>query len=168
MIRKCNQSDLQSIYDIINDAAQAYRGVIPADCWREPYISVEEIEQEIEDDVVFWGLEADSELAGVMGLQNRGDVHLIRHAYVITRAQRQGIGTRLLQHLESNADKPLLVGTWADARWAIAFYKNRGYRQVGRSEKDHLLGNYWNIPQRQIETSVVLADKRWGHGRRGL
>lgn len=161
MIRKCGKSDWSAIYHIINDAAAAYRGIIPADCWHDPYMSRDELRQELKDGVVFWGLEAHGALTGVMGLQERSDVDLIRHAYVATRAQRQGIGTQLLQHLESLVDKPLLVGTWADARWAIAFYENNGYRLVPTSEKNWLLGKYWCIPKRQIETSVVLADRRW-------
>ncbi len=167
MIRKCDKSDARAIYDIINDAAQVYRGIIPADCWHDPYMSMEELSEEIEDGVVFWGIEADGDLTGVMGTQDKGDVHLIRHAYVTTRARRQGIGTRLLQHLESLTDIPLLVGTWAAAHWAIAFYEKNGYRLVTTSEKDRLLGKYWRIPRRQIETSVVLADPRWGHRQPG-
>ncbi len=138
-----------------------------ADCWHHPYMSREELNQEIEDGVVFWGHEADRVLTGVMGIQDKGDVHLIRHAYVVTRARRQGIGTRLLRHLESLSDKPLLVGTWADAGWAITFYEKNAYRLVTTAEKDRLLGKYWRIPKRQIETSVVLADRRWRHQRCG-
>jgi GNAT superfamily N-acetyltransferase len=167
MIRKCDRSDATAIYDIINDAARAYCGIIPTDCWHDPYMSREALNLEIEDGVVFWGLEADGALTGVMGIQDKGDVHLIRHAYVATHARRQGIGTRLLQHLESLTDKPLLVGTWSAARWAIAFYEKNGYQLVATSEKDRLLGEYWCIPKRQIETSVVLADKRWRHQQRG-
>ncbi len=156
-IRKCGESDATAVCGIINDAAQAYRGIIPADCWHDPYMSGEELSQEIADGVIFWGLEAAGAISGVMGIQNKTGVHLIRHAYVATRARRQGIGTRLLQHLEALTDKPLLVGTWADAHWAIAFYEKNGYRLVRTSEKDRLLGKYWHIPKRQIETSVVLA-----------
>ena len=161
MIRKCKLSDLEMIYEIINDAAQAYKGVIPADCWNEPYMPREELERQIEEGVVFWGFETDGELVGVMGLQDRGDVDLIRHAYVKTRARQQGIGTRLLQHLESTTNKPILVGTWADASWAIGFYEKNGYQLLPEAEKTRLLRKYWSISQRQVETSVVLADKKW-------
>lgn len=161
MIRQCESSDSAAIFAIINDAALSYRNIIPADCWHDPYMSRGQLNQEIKDGVVFWGLDAEGELAGVMGIQDRGNVHLIRHAYVATRSRRQGIGTRLLRHLESLSDKPLLVGTWADASWAIAFYQKNGYRLVTATEKDKLLGKYWRIPTRQIETSVVLADARW-------
>lgn len=161
MIRKCDKSNSSAIYAIINDAARSYRGIIPADCWHHPYMPMEELRQQIEDGVEFWGREADGALAGVMGLQDKHDVHLIRHAYVASWAQRQGIGTALLRHLETFSDKPLLVGTWANASWAIAFYQKNGYQLVAPAEKDRLLGKYWRIPRRQIETSVVLADTRW-------
>lgn len=162
-IRQCAPSDSAAVFAVINDAAASYRDIIPADCWRDPYMSMEELTLELDDGVVFWGLETDGRLVGVMGIQDRGDVQLIRHAYVATRARRQGIGTRLLRHLESLSDKPLLVGTWADASWAIAFYQKNGYRLVKTTDKDRLLDNYWRIPRRQIETSVVLADARWRH-----
>lgn len=161
MIRPCEPSQFEAIYGIINDAAEAYRGVIPPDCWREPYMSRDELEREIADGVVFWGMEADGELMGVMGIQNRGDVDLIRHAYVRTRARRQGVGTRLLRHLESLGDRPTLVGTWRHATWAIAFYRKRGYELVSQAQKNRLLRKYWTIPERQVETSVVLANRRW-------
>ena len=161
MIRKCKQSELEIIYEIINDAAKAYRGVIPADRWHEPYMSREELKHEIGDGVVFWGFEAERELVGVMGIQDKGDVNLIRHAYVRTRARKQGIGTQLLKHLESIDGKPILIGTWADAIWAIAFYQKNGYRVVTETEKNRLLRKYWNITERQVETSVVMASKRW-------
>jgi len=161
MIRTCKPSDFETIYAIINDAAQAYKGIIPADRWHEPYMARDELTREMEEDVVFWGLERDGALVGVMGIQDRGEVVLIRHAYVATRARRQGIGTRLLQHLESTVERPVLVGTWAAARWAIAFYQKNGYQLVSEVEKDRLLQRYWRIPERQVETSVVLANKRW-------
>ncbi len=161
MIRKCKQSEFEIIHEIINDGAQAYKGVIPADRWHEPYMSQEELKQEIVDGVVFWGFEADRELSGVMGIQDKGDVNLIRHAYVRTRARKQGIGTQLLKHLESIDGKPILIGTWADAIWAIAFYQKNGYRVVTETEKNRLLRMYWSISEQQVETSVVLADKRW-------
>jgi N-acetylglutamate synthase-like GNAT family acetyltransferase len=121
----------------------------------------EELEHEIEDGVSFWGFEDKKKLVGVMGIQDKGDVNLIRHAYVRTRARQKGIGTRLLKHLESVDDKPILIGTWADATWAIEFYQKNGYRVVTESEKNRLLRKYWSISERQVETSVVLADGRW-------
>lgn len=159
MIRKCTQSECEIIYKIINAAAIAYKGAIPTDCWHEPYMSREELKTEIEDGVVFWGYEADGELVGVMGIQNKGDVNLIRHAYVRTHLQQQGIGTRLLKHLEAMHEKPILIGTWADAAWAIRFYQKNGYAEVTKAEKDRLLRKYWNISERQVETSVVLANR---------
>ncbi len=161
MIRTCKPSDFETIYAIINDAAQAYKGIIPADRWHEPYMARDELTREMEEGVVFGGLERDGALVGVMGIQDRGDVVLIRHAYVATHARRQGIGTRLLQHLESTVERPVLVGTWAAARWAIAFYQKNGYQLVSEVEKDRLLQRYWRIPERQVATSVVLANKRW-------
>ena len=161
MIRTCKPSDVETIYAIINDAAQAYKGIIPADRWHEPYMARDELSREMEEGVVFGGLERDGALVGVMGIQDRGEVVLIRHAYVATRARRHGIGTRLLQHLESMVERPVLVGTWAAARWAIAFYQKNGYQVVSEVEKDRLLQRYWRIPERQVETSVVLANKRW-------
>jgi len=160
MIRKCTESDINAIFEIINDAALAYKGVIPGDRWHEPYMSAEEIRHETKDGVVFWGFEQDGCLAGVMGIQDKGDVALIRHAYVLSRFQRQGIGEKLLTHLEGLADKPILVGTWKDASWAISFYLKNGYYLVSEAEKDRLLRKYWSIPERQIETSVVLANQK--------
>ncbi len=161
VIRKCEPSEFETIHKIINEAAQVYKGIIPADRWREPYMSTQELKEEMEDGVIFWGAEVDGKLVGVMGIQDKGDVNLIRHAYVRTVAQDQGIGTRLLKHLESPGDKPLLVGTWADASWAIAFYQKNGYCLVTEADKTRLLRKYWKIPERQVETSVVLADKGW-------
>ena len=161
MIRKCTQSDFNTIYEIINDAAQAYKGAIPADRWHQPYMSREELKHEIEDGIVFWGFETNGELAGVMGIQDKGDVNLIRHAYVKTSNQNKGVGTRLLKHLESIGDKAVLIGTWVQASWAIAFYQKNGYRLVTEEEKSMLLKKYWSIPERQIETSVVLANRKW-------
>lgn len=161
MIRKCIETDLKTIVNIINDAAQAYKGVIPDDRWHEPYMPFEELRHEIDEGVIFWCLEQDGRLIGVMGVQDRGDVTLIRHAYVSTQAQKKGIGTRLLKHLESTIKGPILIGTWAKASWAIAFYKRNGYTLLSDEEKNHLLGKYWSIPGRQVETSVVLASEKW-------
>jgi N-acetylglutamate synthase-like GNAT family acetyltransferase len=161
MIRKCTESDVKTIFEIINDAAIAYKGIIPGDRWHEPYMAVEEIRQEIEACVIFWGFEKAGDLLGVMGIQDKRDVVLIRHAYVRTRSRKQGIGENLLLHLEGLTEKPILVGTWQAASWAISFYQKNGYTLVSETEKNRLLQKYWSIPERQIETSVVLANKAW-------
>ena len=161
MIRECTESDFTMMIETINDAAQAYKGVIPDDCWNEPYMPSEELRCEIEDGVVFWGLEQDGQLLGIMGIQDKDDLTLIRHAYVRTQAQKLGIGTTLLQHLENITEKPILIGTWAAASWAISFYEKNGYTVVSEEEKNRLLAKYWSIQKRQIETSVVLANQRW-------
>lgn len=162
-IRRCDASDFEQIWSIINDGASAYRGVIPADCWTEPYMSREELKHEIDDGVVFWDYEDSRTLSGVMGIQPVQDVTLIRHAYVRGSAQKRGIGSQLLAHLLDMATTPVLIGTWADAVWAIRFYEKHGFRLLNSQEKDKLLKRYWTIPQRQAETSVVLADSSyWG------
>lgn len=161
MIRICTEDDFDVIREIINDAAIAYKGIIPDDRWRQPYMTHGQLRAEIEDGVVFFGCEAEGTLMAVMGIQDRGDVCLIRHAYVRTAERNRGLGTRLLAFLESTTAKPLLVGTWAAARWAIAFYEKNGYRLLPRRQKDRLLRTYWKIPRRQAETSVVLASPRW-------
>ena len=161
MIRKCTVSDLKTIFDIVNDASIAYKGVIPADRWHEPYMPLEEIRHEIEHGVIFWGFEKECDLLGVMGIQDKGDVALIRHAYVRSRSHKQGIGQNLLLHLEGLTEKPILIGTWKAASWAISFYEKNGYALVSKTEKIRLLQKYWSIPERQIETSVVLANKTW-------
>ncbi|MEJ5311654.1 MAG: GNAT family N-acetyltransferase [Anaerolineae bacterium] len=147
------------MYVIINDAAQAYRGVIPADRWHEPYMSREELRHEIEAGVRFWGYEEDGVLVGVMGIQDVQDVTLIRHAYVYIARRGQGIGSKLLTHLRTLTERPILIGTWAAATWAIRFYEKHGFRQVSWEEKERLLRTYWYIPERQVETSVVLAQE---------
>ena len=161
MIRRCEEGDLEAIYEIVNDAAEAYRCVIPADRWHEPYMPEEELRAEITAGVAFWGCEEDGELLGVMGVQPVQDVTLLRHAYVRPDAQRLGVGGRLLAHLRTLTDRPVLIGTWADAAWAVAFYEKHGFRRVTPEEKDRLLRTYWSIPARQVETSVVLADATW-------
>ena len=161
MIRQCKEGDLNAMFEIINDAAQAYKGVIPEDCWKEPYMPFDELMSEIEDGVVFWGLEEGGQLLGVMGIQSKDDVALIRHSYVRTQAQNLGIGTKLLQHLESMTESTVLIGTWADASWAISFYEKNGYTLVSEEEKNRLLSKYWSIPERQVDTSVVLANQTW-------
>jgi N-acetylglutamate synthase-like GNAT family acetyltransferase len=161
MIRECAAADFEMIYQVINDAARAYKGVIPADCWKDPYMSREELRREIDQAVVFWGYEEGDALIGVMGLQHTQDVSLFRHAYVRTNRRNQGIGSKLLAHLRQQTQRPALVGTWADASWAIRFYEQHGFQRVSPKEKDRLLRQYWLISERQIETSVVLADQRW-------
>ena len=156
-IRSCTAADLPQMFSIINDAARAYQGIIPADRWHEPYMPMDELKAQIADGIVFSGYEERGELLGVMGIQDKGDVTLIRHAYVKTSERRKGIGEKLLRFLESTTRKPVLIGTWADAAWAIRFYEKNGWHVVSRSEKERLLRKYWSIPERQIETSVVLA-----------
>ncbi len=161
MIRKCTQDDVTTIYAIINDAARAYKGVISNDLWQDPYMSLDELKYEIEDGVVFWGIEEDGNLVGVMGIQNRGNVTLIRHSYVRTSRRNNGIGTQLLHHLEGMTKGPILIGTWATATWAIRFYQRNGYCLLSQIETERLLRQYWNIPERQVLTSVVLANSTW-------
>ncbi len=161
MIRQCDEHDFEAIYQVINDAAQAYKEIIPSDQWKEPYMPREELRHEVDAGVVFWGYEEPSSLIGVMGIQHVQDVTLIRHAYVLTVRQNSGIGTQLLTHLRKQTDHPMLIGTWAASSWAIRFYQNHGFDLVSSTEKEELLRRYWSIPQRQIETSVVLADQKW-------
>ena len=161
MIRRCTDADVAAVYDIINAAAQAYKSVIPEDRWHEPYMPEDELRGEIAAGVVFWGEEADGAICGVMGLQDVQDVALIRHAYVAPAHQRRGVGGRLLSHVRGSTERPLLIGTWAAATWAVAFYERHGFSVTSAEEKDRLLRTYWSIPDRQIETSVVLADERW-------
>jgi GNAT superfamily N-acetyltransferase len=161
MIRPCDDTEFDTIYEIINDAAQAYRGVIPADRWKEPYMPKEELRHALDEGIVFWGYEEDGELIGVMGIQPVQDVTLIRHAYVRTAEQNRGVGGKLLAHLRTQTDRPVLIGTWADAVWAIRFYEKHGFRLVSPEEKVRLLRRYWSIPERQVATSVVLADQTW-------
>lgn len=164
MVRKCNDADFNAIFSIINDAARAYKGVIPVDRWHEPYMSEDDLRHEIANGVAFWGYEEENELIGVMGIQNVKDVTLIRHAYVRTDMQKHGIGGKLLFHLMQLTNRPVLIGTWADAFWAVRFYEKSGFTVVTREEKNRLLKKYWSIPERQIETSVVLADYKWFKG----
>lgn len=155
-IRKCTKEDFDDIFVVINDGAEVYRGVIPADRFHDPYMSKEHLQGEIDAGVEFWGIRQNAVFLGVMGIQDVLDVTLIRHAYVRTEAQRKGIGGALLMYLLPLTSKPVLIGTWQAARWAIAFYKKHGFYQVGVEEKNRLLAKYWSIPERQIETSVVL------------
>lgn len=161
MIRNCTDADVESIFQIINDAAKAYKGIIPGDCWHEPYMPREQLQWEISDGVCFWGFEDEKILIGIMGIQDKGEVTLIRHAYVRTDKRNQGIGAKLLRYLETTTDKPILIGTWADAVWAVAFYQKNGYRLLPTEEKNRLLRKFWTISERQVETSVVLADAKW-------
>jgi GNAT superfamily N-acetyltransferase len=156
-IRPCRDDEREAILAIVNSAAGAYRGVIPADRWHEPYMPAEELDAEIAAGVVFWGYEEGGELVGIMGIQQLGDVDLIRHAYVLPGRQRGGIGGVLLEELVSKATRRMLVGTWADAGWAIDFYRRHGFELLPRDEGAALLRAHWAIPERQIETSVVLA-----------
>ncbi|HJY36980.1 MAG TPA: GNAT family N-acetyltransferase [Steroidobacteraceae bacterium] len=156
-IRRCGEEDLATMLAIVNAAAEAYRGVIPADCWREPYMPETELREEIAAGVEFWGLETGNELAGVMGVQPVRDVDLIRHAYVRPDHQRHGVGAELIEHLCRYSTRPMLVGTWAAATWAITFYERHGFVLVAPERAAALLRAYWTIPERQIETSVVLA-----------
>ncbi len=161
MIRQCIKHEFEQIYTIINDGALAYKGVIPEDCWTEPYMSRDKLQQEMDAGVVFWGSEDNGKLCGVMGLQSVRDVTLVRHAYVLTANQRRGIGASLLSRLRDLKKAPMLIGTWADAAWAIRFYEKNGFELVGPALKDRLLQQYWTVSQRQAEVSVVLADADW-------
>jgi GNAT superfamily N-acetyltransferase len=161
MIRASRDDDTETILAIVNDAAQAYRGVIPADRWHEPYMSREELVGEIADGIHFWIAETDGRASGVMGIQDKGEVALVRHAYVSTALQRKGVGAALLKHVQGLTAKPMLIGTWRDATWAIAFYQRNGFTLLSDGAKEILLRRFWSIPARQVETSVVLADRRW-------
>jgi GNAT superfamily N-acetyltransferase len=156
-IRPCRDDERDAVLTIVNAAAEAYRDVIPADRWHEPYMPREELDAEIAAGVVFWGCEVDGELVGVMGVQPVDDVELIRHAYVAPGNQGRGIGGALLEHLLRGRTRRTLVGTWAAAEWAIRFYRRHGFEPVGPERTAALLQTYWTIPVRQVETSVVLA-----------
>lgn len=159
MIRASELTDLPAIFAIINNSAQAYKGVIPADRWREPYMTWEELMAQISEGVKFWCYVGDGMITGVMGIQEKKDVTLIRHAYVRTQHRNKGVGSKLLTYLCQMATTPILIGTWTDAFWAVQFYQNHGFRLVVGPEKDALLRTYWNIPDRQVETSVVLTNQ---------
>jgi len=160
MIRKLSNAESNLVLHVINNAAEAYRGVIPEDRWREPYMSARELREEIDSGVQFYGWTENGKVVGVMGIQSVMDTTLIRHAYVLSNQQRKGIGERLLDHLLYLALTPeILVGTWTAAWWAIRFYEKNGFVLVSREESDRLLRKYWNIPERQVETSIVLTYK---------
>jgi GNAT superfamily N-acetyltransferase len=160
-IRRCRADEHPTILAIVNAAAEAYRGVIPEDCWHEPYLSSSQLEREIAAGIVFWGYEKDGALIGVMGIQPVQDVDLIRHAYVRPGHQHHGIGSRLLTHLQGLTARRMLVGAWAEAGWAIRFYQRHGFELVSPERKSSLLKTYWTVSERQIETSVVLANPPW-------
>ena len=161
MIRTGTDEDFEEIFKIINDAATAYKGIIPPDRWHEPYMTREELQAQIEDGVRFSCYVDHKEIIGVMGIQDKADVGLIRHAYVRTKHRNRGIGTLLLRELLKDSEKPILIGTWKAADWAISFYEKHGFRLVDEEEKDRLLKKYWAIPDRQVETSVVLVDEKY-------
>jgi GNAT superfamily N-acetyltransferase len=161
-IRLCGEQDLVTMLAIVNDAAVAYRGVIPADRWHDPYMPESELREEIAAGVEFWGLDSDDGLIGVMGVQPVRDVDLIRHAYVRPDKQRHGVGAELIEHIRRRSTRRMLVGTWAAASWAISFYQRHGFELVPPARAAALFRTYWTIPQRQIETSVVLANPPLG------
>ena len=161
MIRRCGAADFDAILDVVNDGAAAYRGVIAADRWHEPYMPAGELRREIDDGVVFWCYVDGGTIAGVMGMQDVMDVTLIRHAYTRTASQGRGIGRALLDYLRRQTDRPVLIGTWKAATWAIRFYERHGFRLVDEPQKDALLRRYWTVPPRQIAESVVLVDDRF-------
>lgn len=156
MICKCSLEDFNGILCCINDGAEAYRGVIPDDCWQEPYMSPKELKEAIKSGVIFWSYKKHNKIIGVMGLQQKKDVSLIRHAYVKTAYQRKGIGSKLLKHLFNKVQKTLLVGTWEKAGWAIKFYQKHNFKLVSPKEKNELLKKYWDISKKQRKNSVVL------------
>jgi GNAT superfamily N-acetyltransferase len=160
-IRASRPADAPAMLAIVNAAAEAYRGVIPPDRWHEPYMPAEELQRELAHGIAFWIAEEDGRMLGVMGIQDRGEVALVRHAYVEPGLQRRGVGSALLRHVLGLATKPVLIGTWADASWAIDFYRRNGFTLVSPADKDDLLRRFWSIPARQVETSVVLADPQW-------
>ena len=165
MIRRGSDEDFEAIFNIINDAAVAYRGVIPPDRWHEPYMTREELAAQIDDGVRFSCYVDSNEIIGVMGIQDKTEVKLIRHAYVRTNSRNKGIGTLLLRELIRDSTKPILIGTWKAADWAIRFYEKHGFCLVDEEEKDRLLKKYWAIPDRQVETSVVLVDENYRRSR---
>lgn len=161
MIRECEAAELGDVCAVINDGAAAYRGIIASDCWKDPYMGADELHREVDAGVRFWGYFDDGQLLAVMGHQDVGDVALIRHAYTRTANQGTGMGSALLSHLRGRTERPMLVGTWKAATWAVRFYQRRGFELVSAVQKEVLLRRYWTVPERQIAESVVLADARW-------
>jgi GNAT superfamily N-acetyltransferase len=159
VIRLCTQEDTHAVYEIINGSASAYRGHIPEDCYHDPYMPKDELLSEIADGVVFYGYEDKGLLVAVMGIQDKGPVFLIRHAYTRTERRGEGFGSKLLDHLLQMATKPVLIGTWRGATWAIRFYEKHGFRPTTREHTERLLREYWSISPRQVETSVVLVEE---------
>ena len=162
MIRDCGPTDVEAVFEVINDGAAAYRGIIAPDCWHEPYMPREELRGELAAGVRFAGYYDDAgALAGVMGLQDVQDVALIRHAYTRTSQQRRGIGAALLAHMRARTARPVLLGTWRAATWAVRFYEGQGFRLVPKERTPDLLRRYWKIPERQLDESVVMGDGVW-------
>ncbi len=161
MIRSCTQADFSAILAIIIDAAGKYKGVIPSECWHEPYMTAEQLKKEMDSGVVFYGYEENGKLVGVMGLQEFPEVTLIRHAYVLTALQGKGIGGKLLKHLLAMTKKPVLIGTWRDTDWSIKFYEKHGFRVLQKRDINEQLRQYWNITDAHRDNSVVLADEKW-------
>lgn len=160
-IAPCAAADLPAVFEIINESALAYKGVIPADRWHEPYMPMAELKSEIAKGVRFYCCRLDGRITGVMGIQDVKDVTLIRHAYVRTKERRHGVGRTLLEHLNQLTTRPVLIGTWKAATWAVRFYEKNGFTLVTDEEKNRLLRIYWTIPDRQVEESVVLVSPRW-------
>ncbi len=161
MIKPAADNDFDTIYEIINDASIAYKGIIPEDRWHEPYMSKTELKEQIDDGVHFYCYYEENQISGVMGIQDKGEVQLIRHAYVRTNLRNKGVGGGLLEYFMRKSDKPILIGTWKAASWAISFYKKHGFSLASEEEKNRLLKKYWKIPERQVETSVVLVDNAY-------
>jgi N-acetylglutamate synthase-like GNAT family acetyltransferase len=161
MIRKFRIDDINAINEIINDSAMAYKDVIPDDRWHDPYMSREELSRQIKDGVIFWCYEEAENILGVMGIQDKKEVDLIRHAYVRTNVRNKGIGSKLIKFLYLQSEKPILIGTWEAAYWAVKFYEKHGFIKVTKQEKNYLLKKFWSIPERQVNTSVVLANEKW-------
>jgi len=160
MIHKCTASDFERIYQIINNAAQAYKGNIPAEYWKEPYMSRDELRHELDEGIEMWGYEENGKLIGVMGIQHRQGVTLIRHAYVCTTRQNKGVGGKLLSYLMRLTEEPILIATWYNAVWAVRFYEKHGFRLVSKNEGNRLQRKYWSSPEIKVNASVVLKNEK--------
>lgn len=161
MIRRCDEKDFDTILDVINDSAQCYRGVIDPDCWNDPYMSADYLRHEIDNGVRFWSFERDEVIIGVMGVQDVMDVTLVRHVYVKSASRNSGAGSALLERIREMTDKPILMGAYKAAVWALDFYEKHGFKLIDGEEKNRLLKKYWSLPDTQIETSVVMAEEKW-------